>query len=116
PIIQKLAALGYGLFATEGTAAMLTKLGLPVRMTTKKLNMGHPNVLDVVQGGMVQGVVNTVSGGRSTMKDGFFIRRAATERGLPVFTSLDTFGAAVESLASGDHEYSVLPLQEYLTR
>ena len=114
PIVEKLARLGYGLYATEGTASMIARLGLPVQMITKKLNMGHPNVLDAIQRGLVQGVVNTVSGERSPLKDGFYIRRAATERGLPVFTSLDTFRAAVESLANGGDNYSVLPLSEYL--
>ena len=114
PIVEKLAWLGYGLYATEGTAAMITGLGLPVQMITKKLSMGHPNVVDVIQEGLVQAVVNTVTGQRSPLKDGFSIRRAATERGLPVFTSLDTFRAAVESLANGTDGYSVLPLPEYL--
>jgi carbamoyl-phosphate synthase large subunit len=114
PIAEKLARLGYGLYATEGTAAMLAKLGLPVQMITKKLNLGHPNVVDVIQQGLVQGVVNTVTGERSPLKDGFYIRRAAAERGLPVFTSLDTFRVAVESLANGSDGYSVLPLPEYL--
>ena len=59
-------------------------------------------------------MVNTVTGERSPLKDGFFIRRAATERGLPVFTSLDTFRAVVDSLASGAPSFSVLPLPEYL--
>ena len=75
--------------------------------------MGHPNVVDVIQQGMVQGVVNTVTGERSPLKDGFEIRRAAAERGLPCFTSLDTFRVAVESLAKGTNGYSVRPLGDY---
>jgi carbamoyl-phosphate synthase large subunit len=112
-IIVKLARLGYGLYATEGTAALIKALGQPVAMIPKKLAMGHPNVVDVIQGGLVQAVVNTVTGERSPLKDGFEIRRAAAERGLPCFTSLDTFRVAVESLAKGTNGYSVRPLGDY---
>ena len=114
PIIAELATLGYGLYATEGTARMLTELGLPVKLITKKIEAGHPNVLDVIQDGQVNGVVNTVTGQRSPLKDGFQIRRLATERGLPVYTSLDTFRAAVRALANSERGYNVLPLPEYL--
>mgnify|MGYP005857230191 CR=1 FL=1 len=114
PLIQRLARLGYRLYATEGTAAMIQQLGLPVQMITKKLNEGHPNVVDVIRQGLVDGVVNTVTGRRTPLKDGFYIRRAATERGIPCFTSLDTFRAAVEALAHNGSSYSVLPLDAYL--
>ncbi|MDO8687182.1 MAG: ATP-grasp domain-containing protein, partial [Dehalococcoidales bacterium] len=98
PIIRKLAAIGYKLYATEGTAAMIEAAGLPVKIITKKLSEGHPNVIDVINQGTVNGVVNTVTGGRIPLKDGFQIRRAATEKRIPCFTSLDTARAAVEAL------------------
>ena len=55
PLVKSFAAAGYQLYATEGTAAMIDALGLPVVMTTKKLDEGHPNVLDVVEQGLVDG-------------------------------------------------------------
>ena len=54
PIIKKLAGIGYKLYATEGTAAMMSAMGLPVTMITKKLSEGHPNVLDVIIDGNVR--------------------------------------------------------------
>jgi carbamoyl-phosphate synthase large subunit len=114
PIIKDLAGLGYQLIATEGTAAMIDAVGLPVRMVTKKLDQGHPNVLDVIRDGVVQGVVNTLEGHRQPMRDGFAIRRGAVERGIPCFTSLDTFRAVVASLMASASGYSVRPLAEYL--
>ena len=48
------------------------------------------------------------------LRDGFEIRRAAAERRIPCFTSLDTARAAVESLLHGAGGYSVRPVQEYL--
>ncbi|MFB0556723.1 MAG: carbamoyl-phosphate synthase large subunit, partial [Dehalococcoidia bacterium] len=114
PLIKKLHSLHYGLYATEGTAAMIDSAGLPVRMVTKKLSEGHPNVIDVIRGNSVSGVVNTVTGGRIPLKDGFNIRRAAAEKRIPCFTSLDTIRVAIEALASTSQIFHVQPLREYL--
>ena len=89
-------------------------MGVPVTMTTKKLAEGHPNVVDVIEDGSVGAVVNTVTGVSSVMRDGYFIRRAASERRVPCFTSLDTARAAVENLLMERTNYSVLPIDEYL--
>ena len=75
---------------------------------------GHPNVLDVINAGLVDCVINTPEGGRSTaMKDGFQIRRAAAERRIPCFTSIDTARAATEALLAGSQTYDVRPINEY---
>ena len=97
-LIRELLQAGFKLYATEGTAAMILAMDAPVTMITKKLSEGHPNVVDVINDGLVDGVVNTISGSTSTLKDGFYIRRAAVEKRIPCFTSLDTARAAVESL------------------
>jgi len=113
PIIRKLSSIGYKLYATEGTAAMIETAGLPVNRITKKLSEGHPNVADVINNGTVDGVVNTITGGQIPLRDGFYIRRAAAERRIPCFTSLDTIRAAVEALANGSQIYAARPLPEY---
>ncbi len=116
PLVKSLAAAGYRLYATEGTAAMIEALGLPVVMTTKKLDEGHPNVLDVVEGGMVVGVINTlesVSARRDQLRDGFEIRRAAAERRIPCFTSLDTARVVADCLQPGGAEYEIRTVPEY---
>jgi len=113
PIIKRLASTGYKLYATEGTAAMLGAIGLSVNLITKKLSEGHPNVVDAIQGGMVNGVINTVTGSGAVLRDGFYIRRAAAERRIPCYTSLDTARVAVETLASGVPKYHIQPLPEY---
>jgi carbamoyl-phosphate synthase large subunit len=115
PIIRGLSSLGYKLYATEGTAAMIDAVGLPVIMISKKLSEGHPNVVDIIRDGAVSGVVNTITGERTPLIDGFQIRRAAAEKRIPCFTSLDTIRAAVEALAGGTQTFSVQPLREYLT-
>jgi carbamoyl-phosphate synthase large subunit len=113
PIIRKLSAIGYKLYATEGTAAMIESAGFPVTKITKKLSEGHPNVVDIINNGTVDGVVNTITGGQIPFRDGFYIRRAATEKRIPCFTSLDTVRAAVEALANGNQTYTIQPLPDY---
>ncbi len=115
-LIRKFHSLGYKLYATEGTAAMIDAAGLPVRMISKKLSEGHPNVLDIIKDGTVSGVVNTITGGRIPLRDGFHIRRAAAEKRIPCFTSLDTARAALEALINGSQLYNALPLSEYRNR
>jgi len=114
PIIRMLAEKGRRLYATEGTAAMIQALGIPVTMISKKLGEGHPDILDLIRGGMVQAVINTMSGEAGPLRDGFEIRRAAVERRIPCFTSLDTARAVAESLSNGSGAYSVRPHLEYL--
>jgi carbamoyl-phosphate synthase large subunit len=115
-LVRALAESNCKLYATEGTAAMVKALGIPVNLITKRLGEGHPNVVDIILDGTVDAVVNTVTGERSTMQDGFEIRRAAVERRIPCFTSLDTARASVESLLNGSGSYNVLARHEYLYR
>jgi carbamoyl-phosphate synthase large subunit len=115
PIVRMFCDIGCKLYATEGTAAMIAAMGLPVTTITKKLSEGHPNVVDVINDGTVQGVVNTITGGRIPLKDGFNIRRAAVEKRIPCFTSLDTARAVAEALTAGIHTYSAQPLPDYRT-
>ena len=114
PLVQGLNRAGCQLYATEGTASMIAAMGVPVTMTTKKLGEGHPNVVDVINDGSVGAVVNTVSGVNEVLRDGFNIRRAAVERQIPCFTSLDTARAAVESLLTDQATYAVGTTAEYL--
>jgi carbamoyl-phosphate synthase large subunit len=113
PIIRELAAAGVKLYATEGTAAMIEAAGLPVKMTSKKLTEGHPNIIDLINDGTISGVVNTITGGHIPQQDGFHIRRAAAEKRIPCFTSLDTIRAAAETIAHGMQSYTVQPLPDY---
>ena len=114
PIIQGFYSLGYQLYATEGTARLIQKSGMTVKKIGKKLGEGHPNVIDIINDGSVVGVINTPTGGRVAMQDGFQIRRAATEMRIPCFTSLDTARVTLKALTSGTHSFNVKPLAEYL--
>jgi carbamoyl-phosphate synthase large subunit len=112
PLIRALHEAGCPLYATEGTASLVAGLGIPVETVTKLL-AGHPNVVDVIRDGTVGAVINTIEGGRDEpLRDGFHIRRAATEQRIPCFTSLDTARAAINALAVAT-AYDVRPLVEY---
>ena len=102
--------------ATEGTAAMIRALGIPVEQITKRLDEGHPNVVDVIHDGIVDAVINTPEGRvTETLRDGFHIRRAAAEKRIPCFTSIDTARAAISSLVRKETEFTIQPLRDYLT-
>jgi len=115
PIIKQLHALGFKLYATEGTAAMIEGVGIPVTFISKKLNEGYPNIIDIIRDGTLGGVVNTVTGERGPLSDGFEIRRSAVEKRIPCFTSLDTIKAVADSMKNGEQTYSVKPLRDYLS-
>ena len=112
-MIRELYDAGCTMYATEGTAAMISGLGLPAIAIPKRLSAGRPNVVDVIEDGVVRAVINTVTGDREVLQDGFAIRRAASEARIPCFTSLDTARAAVESMVGSGSEYSVKPLPAY---
>ncbi|HAT21239.1 MAG TPA: carbamoyl phosphate synthase large subunit, partial [Dehalococcoidia bacterium] len=113
-LIQNLVDAGYDLFATEGTASLISELGKKVVAIPKRLNEGHPNVVDVIVNGTVNAVVNTITGNGSAVQDGFHIRRAAVEKRIPCFTSIDTATAAAESLTSEGPNYNVKSMLEYI--
>ncbi len=114
PLVRELGELGYRIFATEGTASMIEALGIPVTSVTKVLSGAHPNVVDVILDGSVQCVINTPEGRfTGSLRDGFHIRRAAAEKRIPCFTSLDTARSAIEALARAA-DYSVARLDEYV--
>ena len=64
----------------------------------------------------VNSVVNTITGGRIPLRDGFQLHRAEEEKRIPYFTALDTACAAVEALVNGSQIYSAQSLPDYRTK
>jgi carbamoyl-phosphate synthase large subunit len=116
PIIKDLHALGFKLYATEGTAALLKAVGIPVTFISKKLSEGYPNIIDIIRDGTLSGIVNTDSGERGPKSDGFEIRRAAIEKRIPCYTSLDTIRAVANAIKNGELTFSVQRMRDYLKR
>ncbi len=112
-MIDELVRLGFKIYATQGTAAMIEQRGMPVEMTTPRIGKGKPDVLDVILRGMVDGVINTPGPADKEFLDGLEIRRAAVERGIPCITSIDTARVMVAAMEKASSVYSVQPLPAY---
>ena len=111
-IARDLHRLGFRLFATRGTGASLARAGLPVEVINKA-SEGSPNVLDAVQAGEIALIVNTPLG-RRARSDGALIRQAATQYGVPLFTTLSAAAAAVNGIqALRAKDLKVKSLQEH---
>jgi carbamoyl-phosphate synthase large subunit len=112
-MIGQMVRQGMKLYATEGTAAMIERAGMPVQMVTKRIGRGKPDILDVILQGIVDGVINTPGPADKEILDGLEIRRAAVERGIPCITSIDTAKALVSAMANASDAYTVQPLPAY---
>jgi carbamoyl-phosphate synthase large subunit len=112
PIAKELAALGFTLSATRGTAAYLETNGLEVE-TIFKVNEGRPNVADHLVNRDIDLVINTPFG-RDSFFDDMALRRAATMTQVPCITTLTGASAAVSAIkALRSHTLSVRSLQDY---
>ncbi|MDQ4149181.1 MAG: carbamoyl-phosphate synthase large subunit [Actinomycetota bacterium] len=109
-----LSDLGFEVLATDGTAAVLRRSGVPVSQV-RKHSEGSPNIVDQILAGKVDLVVNTPFG-RGARSDGYFIRTAAVLRGIPCITTLAGLQAAVQGIESLRKGFRVACLQEYLTK
>jgi carbamoyl-phosphate synthase large subunit len=112
-MIRQLVRMGHKLFATEGTAALIERHGMPVQMVTKRIGRGHPDMLDVILERTVDCVINTPGPADKEILDGIEIRRAAVERGVPCITSIDTARTIVAAMAKSDAVYTVQPFPLY---
>jgi carbamoyl-phosphate synthase large subunit len=112
-MIRQLVRMGHKLYATEGTAALIERQGMPVQMVTKRIGRGHPDMLDVILERTVDCVINTPGPADKEILDGIEIRRAAVERGVPCITSIDTARTIVAAMAKSDAVYSIQPFPEY---
>ncbi len=98
-IAKAFADMGYRLMATGGTAKALEACAVKAERV-HKVREGSPAIPDLIREGQIHLVINTKTRGRQIDRDGFVIRRAAVEHGVPCLTSLDTARAVVEVLSS----------------
>ena len=111
-IAQTLHDNGFRILATRGTAQAIARMGVPVE-PLNKLGEGSPHVLDWIERGEVDLVVNTPTG-VGARSDGHEIRRAAVAHGIPCLTTLAAGASAARAIARAqrDGEPEVLCLQE----
>ncbi|WP_236968902.1 carbamoyl-phosphate synthase large subunit [Microbacterium aurantiacum] len=112
---HRLAELGYELVATEGTAEILARNGIRVTVVNKYSSTqesGEPNIVDLINAGEIDIVVNTPSGGMARA-DGYEIRAAAVAGDKALFTTMAVLGAAVSAIPVLRRGFEVRSLQEY---
>jgi carbamoyl-phosphate synthase large subunit len=112
---HRLQELGFTLVATEGTAEILARNGIAVEVVNKyseTQESGARNIVDLINAGEIDIVVNTPSG-RSARADGYEIRAAAVTADKALFTTIAVLGAAVSAMDAVRSGYDVKSLQEY---
>jgi carbamoyl-phosphate synthase large subunit len=110
-IAIQLHDLGFKLIATRGTAKALNRMGIPAR-AINKIGEGSPHVVDAIELGEVDLVINTPVG-TGARTDGYEIRAAAVARRIPCITTMSGGIAAVRAIAAAAHgEPEVVSLQE----
>lgn len=107
-LAERLAALGYELYGTGGTANYLNRHGVPTS-AVRKIGEASPTVRDLVASGRAKMLINTTEQS-DTRSSGFALRRVCIEHGVPTVTSLDTCLAVVECLEQGLRPDRVRPL------
>ena len=112
---HRLHQLGFTIVATTGTAEILSRNGIPVTVVEKYSETqtnGETNIVDLIDQGAIDIIVNTPSGG-AARADGYEIRAAAVAADKALFTTIATLGAAVSGMDAADKGFEVRSLQEY---
>jgi carbamoyl-phosphate synthase large subunit len=112
---HRLQELGFELVATEGTAEILARNGIAVEVVSKyseTQESGETNIVDLINAGEIDMIVNTPSGG-AARADGYEIRAAAVAADKALFTTMAVLGAAVSALPVLREGFRVKSLQEY---
>jgi carbamoyl-phosphate synthase large subunit len=115
--VLRLQQLGFSILATSGTAEVLGRYGIETRLVSKygmgqESTPGNPSIVELLQEGAVDIVVNTPSG-RTARADGIEIRTATVAADKPLFTSIAQLGAAVASFDAQKEGVGVRSLQDY---
>jgi carbamoyl-phosphate synthase large subunit len=110
-IASSLHDLGFEIIATRGTAQSLRRMGIPAKKINK-IGEGSPHVVDWIERGAVDLVINTPVG-TGARSDGYEIRTAAIARGIPCITTMSGGVAAARAIiAARRGEPEVVSLQE----
>lgn len=99
PLVKRFYQIGYRILATEGTAKFIGEHNIPVT-TVNKIGNESPSLLETIREGEAQFVINTMTKGKQTARDGFRIRRESVENGVVCLTSFDTAEALLRVLES----------------
>ncbi|MGV0834573.1 carbamoyl-phosphate synthase large subunit [Mycolicibacterium thermoresistibile] len=116
--VKRMADLGFRVLATEGTAEMLHRNGIPcdvVRKHFQEPSADRPamSAVDAIRAGEVDIVINTPYGNSGPRRDGYEIRAAAVSMNIPCVTTVQGASAAVQGIeAAIRDDIGVRSLQE----
>lgn len=99
-LARRFQEIGFKIWATEGTANYFTEHGVRTKVGYKIEENPEINLIDLIQTGKVQYIVNTMTKGKQSERDGFQIRRTSVENGVPCLTSMDTVEAILKVIES----------------
>jgi carbamoyl-phosphate synthase large subunit len=106
---------GFKIVATRGTALAIQRMGVPAE-AINKIGEGSPHVVDWIERGAVDLVINTPVG-TGARADGYEIRSAAVAHRIPCITTMAGGVAAARAIAAAQRrEPEVLSLQEIHAR
>ncbi len=111
-MVKTLSAMGFKIYASEGTWRVLSSSGINTKMVPK-IGEGKPDIIDLIKGGDIDFIINVPAGKKSQM-DSKPIRSAAVSQGVPYITTLEGAQAAISGVDSLERTgFSVKPIQEY---
>lgn len=96
-IARELAAMGFDLVATKGTAAAISDAGVPVKVVNK-VTEGRPHIVDMIKNDEIVMVINTVEERRNAIADSRAIRTSSLQARVTTFTTIFGAEAAVEGM------------------
>jgi carbamoyl-phosphate synthase large subunit len=96
-VARGLAALGFELIATKGTAAAINAAGITCAMVNK-VTEGRPHIVDMIKNNEIALVINTVEERRNAIADSRQIRTSALLARVTTFTTIFGAEAAVEGM------------------
>ncbi len=104
--VKRLADLGFRVLATEGTAEMLRRNGIPCEVVRKHFEEPRADrpplsAVEAIRAGEVDMVINTPYGNSGPRIDGYEIRSAAVAVNIPCVTTVQGASAAVQGIEAG---------------
>ncbi len=99
-LARKFYDMGFKLYATEGTAKIISDFGMEVQVVNKIHENPNDNLLSLLDSGKVDYVISTSAKGRNPRADSVRLRRHAVERDIPCLTAIDTANAIADCLKS----------------
>jgi len=97
-LAKRFSDLGMKLYATSGTAATISQMGVDVVSVRNAAEAS--DITDLMEGGSISYIIYTGAVKDATMGDYIALHRRAMQLGIPCLTSLDTANALAEIIES----------------